>query len=98
MMWGDSSADVGLRTNALVASIEPEPRRTTLLQGRKVGFAVAVLNVMNAIMGSGILALPSLMAANGLVLYSAMQAGMMLVVDFSLYLLCTAAFHARKYS
>ena len=52
----------------------------------------AVLNVMNAIMGSGILALPSVMAENGVVLYICLQVAMMIVVDFSLHLLVQASF------
>ncbi|KAL1520286.1 hypothetical protein AB1Y20_023752 [Prymnesium parvum] len=72
-------------------------RRTTFLQGRRVGLAAAVLNVMNAIMGSGVLALPSVMASNGVVLYAALQLGVMVAVDFSLHLLVRASVATRLF-
>ena len=65
-------------------------RQTTLLQGRRVALFAAVLNVMNAIMGSGILALPSVMAENGWLLYVGLQLALMVAVDFSLHLLVAA--------
>ena len=66
-------------------------RRTTLLQGKRIALVSAVLNVMNCIMGSGILALPSVMAENGIVVYIVLQLLMMIAVDFSLHLLVAAS-------
>lgn len=63
------------------------PRLTSFLQGRRIAFAVAVLNIMNAIMGAGILALPYWMAQNGIVLYCVLQLVVMLCVDLSLQML-----------
>ena len=57
-MFSSPSADPPLLLNDAPAS-----RRTTFLQGRKAAFVYSVLNIMNAIMGSGILALPAGMSA-----------------------------------
>ena len=73
-------------------------RQTSFIQGRKVSLVVATLNVMNAIMGSGILALPSVMAENGLVQYICLQLIIMLIVDFSLHLLVRSSLARNVYS
>ena len=75
-----------------------QPRKTTFIQGRKASLVIATLNVMNAIMGSGILALPSVMAENGLVLYIGLQLGIMVIVDFSLHLLVRSALARNAFS
>ena len=66
-------------------------RQTRFLQGRRVALGAAIMNVMNCIMGSGILALPNVMSENGVVLYVVLQLLMMLAVDFSLHLLVAAS-------
>ena len=76
----------------------PLQRQTTVIQGRKVSLAASVLNVMNAIMGSGILALPSVMAACGMGVYIGLQLVTMVIVDFSLNLLITSCHTANVYS
>jgi hypothetical protein len=74
-------------TAALAPGAARAPRLTSFLQGRRVAFAVAVLNIMNAIMGAGILALPYWMAQNGIVLYGMLQLLVMVCVDLSLQML-----------
>lgn len=84
----------------LEASSDPRSlaRQTSFIQGRKISLVVATLNVMNAIMGSGILALPSVMAENGLVQYICLQVIIMLIVDFSLHLLVRSSLARNVYS
>ena len=62
-------------------------RRTTTLQGRRISLIASIMNVMNAIMGSGILALPRVMASVGWAIFIAIQVAMMIIVDLSLNLL-----------
>ena len=76
---------------------QSSPRETSFIQGRKTSLTVAVLNVMNAIMGSGILALPSVMAENGIALYVGLQVGIMVIVDFSLHLLVRASLNRKVF-
>eukprot|EP00658_Telonema_sp_P-2_P039005 TRINITY_DN2789_c0_g1_i3.p1 TRINITY_DN2789_c0_g1~~TRINITY_DN2789_c0_g1_i3.p1 ORF type:complete len:333 (-),score=70.14 TRINITY_DN2789_c0_g1_i3:134-1132(-) len=67
------------------------PRKTTMLQGRKTSFALSVFNLMNAIMGSGMLALPYILARSGVAVFVVLMILMALVVDYSLHLLISAA-------
>ena len=85
-MFSSPSADPPLLLNDAPAS-----RRTTFLQGRKAAFVFSVLNIMNAIMGSGILALPAVLANNGIALFAILMFAIMGIVDFSLQLLVAAA-------
>ena len=68
------------------------------MQGRRVSLLSSVMNVMNAIMGSGILALPSVMAEVGMAVYVLLQLTMMGIVDFSLHLLVCACRARNVYS
>ena len=62
-----------------------------LLQGRKAAFVFSVLNIMNAIMGSGILALPAVLANNGIALFAILMFGIMGIADFAQLLVAAAA-------
>ena len=83
-----SDAPLARAASGLLAAA---PRVTSFLQGRRIAFAVAVLNIMNAIMGAGILSLPYWMAQNGMVLFIVLQLSVMLVVDLSLQMLVGAS-------
>jgi hypothetical protein len=89
--WPANDLNQAMLTNPALAVPVPgavrAPRLTSFLQGRRIAFAVAVLNIMNAIMGAGILALPYWMAQNGVVLYGVLQLVVMLGVDLSLQML-----------
>eukprot|EP01065_Artemidia_motanka_P035503 TRINITY_DN43407_c0_g1_i1.p1 TRINITY_DN43407_c0_g1~~TRINITY_DN43407_c0_g1_i1.p1 ORF type:complete len:532 (+),score=189.32 TRINITY_DN43407_c0_g1_i1:65-1660(+) len=66
-------------------------RKTSFVQGRKVAIMTSVFNLLNAILGSGVLGLPYVMQASGVGLFIALILTMAVLVDFSLQLLLAAA-------
>eukprot|EP01060_Flectonema_neradi_P039756 TRINITY_DN8879_c0_g2_i2.p1 TRINITY_DN8879_c0_g2~~TRINITY_DN8879_c0_g2_i2.p1 ORF type:complete len:190 (+),score=19.70 TRINITY_DN8879_c0_g2_i2:84-572(+) len=68
-----------------------EERKTTFIQGRRIGMISAVLNLVNAIIGSGVLGLPYIMAGSGTVLFLVMLGFTALIMDYSLQLLIASA-------
>ena len=68
-----------------------EQRRTGFLQGRRVGLVSAILNMTNAIIGSGVLGLPYIASKSGIGLFIIMLCGTAIIIDYSLQLLVAAA-------
>eukprot|EP01065_Artemidia_motanka_P011647 TRINITY_DN16318_c0_g1_i1.p1 TRINITY_DN16318_c0_g1~~TRINITY_DN16318_c0_g1_i1.p1 ORF type:complete len:530 (+),score=138.14 TRINITY_DN16318_c0_g1_i1:91-1680(+) len=89
------------RTVALPADFEPDSRpesppqgserRTAFVQGRRVAMVTSVFNLLNAILGSGVLGLPYIMRSSGIGLFVFLILIMAVLVDFSLQLLLAAA-------
>jgi len=63
--------------------------------GRRTALASSVFNLMNAIMGSGLLGLPYILRESGIALFLILIIGMALVVYYSIYLLLRSAKLAR---
>lgn len=66
-------------------------RQTTFGQGRRMSFLTSVFNLLNAILGSGVLGLPYIVAKSGPGLFLVLIVIMAVLVDFSLQLLLAAA-------
>eukprot|EP01064_Diplonema_japonicum_P004580 TRINITY_DN1300_c0_g2_i1.p1 TRINITY_DN1300_c0_g2~~TRINITY_DN1300_c0_g2_i1.p1 ORF type:complete len:624 (+),score=88.57 TRINITY_DN1300_c0_g2_i1:48-1919(+) len=66
-------------------------RRTAFIQGRRVGLISAVLNLVNAIIGSGVLGLPYIMAKSGMGLFLGMLFVSAIMIDYTLQLLIASA-------
>eukprot|EP01063_Lacrimia_lanifica_P027400 TRINITY_DN3842_c1_g1_i1.p1 TRINITY_DN3842_c1_g1~~TRINITY_DN3842_c1_g1_i1.p1 ORF type:complete len:661 (+),score=257.24 TRINITY_DN3842_c1_g1_i1:55-1983(+) len=66
-------------------------RKTNFLQGRRTAFWSSVLNLTNAIIGSGILTLPYIAANSGLALFMILLVCGALLMDYTLQLLLAAA-------
>eukprot|EP00756_Hemistasia_phaeocysticola_P025388 Hpha_TRINITY_DN16002_c2_g9::TRINITY_DN16002_c2_g9_i1::g.122088::m.122088/K14993/SLC38A6, SNAT6; solute carrier family 38 (sodium-coupled neutral amino acid transporter), member 6 len=66
-------------------------RHTTFAQGRRMAFVTSVFNLLNAILGSGVLGLPYIVAKSGPGLFVILIVIMACLVDFSLQLLLAAA-------
>jgi len=89
-----SNADKGiLLPQELVSAVMKytQPRKTTMIQGRKTAFALSVFNLMNAIMGSGMLSLPYILSKCGIAVFVGLMLVMAVVVDYSIHLLITSA-------
>eukprot|EP01063_Lacrimia_lanifica_P001701 TRINITY_DN1087_c0_g5_i1.p1 TRINITY_DN1087_c0_g5~~TRINITY_DN1087_c0_g5_i1.p1 ORF type:complete len:626 (+),score=234.43 TRINITY_DN1087_c0_g5_i1:83-1879(+) len=78
-----------------VVSVRKPVRKTTWAQGRAPSMAFAIFNLVNAILGSGILALPYVMRGSGIVLFSIILCIMIVIVEYSLQLLISAALTTR---
>eukprot|EP01059_Diplonema_ambulator_P030512 TRINITY_DN5245_c1_g1_i1.p1 TRINITY_DN5245_c1_g1~~TRINITY_DN5245_c1_g1_i1.p1 ORF type:complete len:641 (+),score=132.76 TRINITY_DN5245_c1_g1_i1:54-1925(+) len=66
-------------------------RRTGFLQGRRIGLASAVLNLVNAIIGSGVLGVPYIMSKTGLALTLMLLVMSAVMIDYTLQLLIASA-------
>jgi len=56
-------------------------RATTFIQGRRTALASSTFNLMNAIMGSGMLGLPYIMSRIGILLFAVLMLGMACLVE-----------------
>ena len=68
-----------------------DTRKTGFLQGRRVGLVSAILNLTNAIIGSGVLGLPYIASTSGWGLFAIMLIVTSIVIDYSVQLLVAAA-------
>ena len=73
-------------------------RMTSFIQGRRVSLVASTVNVMNAILGSGILALPFVMSTCGVAVFLVLMVGMAIITDYSIDLLIKACRETGKTS
>ena len=92
---GNEDGDVDIRP---MRSPKGEFRLTSFIQGRKISMIASTVNVMNAILGSGILALPFVMSTCGIVVFLVLMVGMAMVTDYSIHLLIRACRETGKVS
>eukprot|EP01060_Flectonema_neradi_P034837 TRINITY_DN6244_c0_g2_i1.p1 TRINITY_DN6244_c0_g2~~TRINITY_DN6244_c0_g2_i1.p1 ORF type:complete len:565 (+),score=80.94 TRINITY_DN6244_c0_g2_i1:91-1785(+) len=78
-----------------ITVVKPE-RRTTRIQGKTTAFISSVFNLLNAIVGSGVLGLAYIMKGTGVALFIFLMCIMVVVVDYSLQLLIAAALTTKK--
>ncbi|KAJ9468266.1 Vacuolar amino acid transporter 2 [Diplonema papillatum] len=77
------------------ATVFQRERRTTVIQGRFMSMASAILNLLNAIVGSGVLGLAFIMKGSGVALCTTLTVIMVFIVHYSLQMLLAAAMKSR---
>ena len=82
--------------NGETVTVTKPERRTTRIQGRTTAFISSVFNLLNAVVGSGVLGLAYIMKGTGIALFIFLMCIMVIVVDYSLQLLIAAALTTKK--
>eukprot|EP00659_Diplonema_papillatum_P009661 gene9661-14994_t len=88
ILWSRYSGDTRpLKSN----EVGETGRKTAFIQGRRMGLVSATLNLVNVILGSGVLGLPYIAAHTGVGLFMGMLVSVAFVMDYSLQLLIASA-------